>query len=330
MRRTRPRDGVVDRSVAEGIGIIVVALHAAADEAAARLASARDPEALHDFRVGVRRLRSTLRAYRPWIGSVIGGRVERKLKRCARATNAARDIEVQLAWLDANEPALSDRDRPGAAALRALLRRGAKERVPVARVLERYRRASERLRERLRRRGRGVTAGVDEERLGQVVASLTTRQLGIVLELARGIRSASDDATIHRTRIEAKRLRYVLEPFRGNRHADAREAVRLLRQLQDLLGELHDLHVLADWVRRTRREARSKPVRPGLAAIERMSMARRRALFGELRGSWRAAGLPALTREVDTIAGTLRARACGSPPRTNRRRGRKTSTARTT
>ncbi len=345
MSGSRPRDDVVDHSPEAGIRIVVATLRAAADDAAARLASARDPEALHDFRVALRRLRSTLRAYRPWIGALIGGRVEKKLKRCARATNAARDIEVQLAWLDVNARALPDRDRPGVAALRALLQRSATEGVPLERVLERYRRASERLRDRLPRRARREPAAGEGERFGDGVATLVIRQLGIVLELAGAIRSARDDANIHRTRIEAKRLRYVLEPFRGNRRGDARAAVRGLRQLQDLLGELHDLDVLADWVRRARREADADEVRPGLASIERLSATRRRALFAELERSWREDGLPALAREVEGIAGAFRAIAAGSTretvrrgnqtdpagnagARTNRRREKKTSTAR--
>ena len=35
--------------------------------AAPRLSAGDDPEALHDLRVGLRRLRSTLRAYRPYL-----------------------------------------------------------------------------------------------------------------------------------------------------------------------------------------------------------------------------------------------------------------------
>ena len=55
----------------------------------ARLDEADDPEALHDFRVGLRRLRSTVRAYRRWLGGSLGPKDRRRLKALAGATGAA-------------------------------------------------------------------------------------------------------------------------------------------------------------------------------------------------------------------------------------------------
>ncbi len=76
-----------------------------------RLLAGKDDEALHDFRVGIRRLRSTLRAYRDYL---IMPRSEREalaeLKAIARATNGARDGEITLIWLKTNKSALKPRD----------------------------------------------------------------------------------------------------------------------------------------------------------------------------------------------------------------------------
>ena len=76
-----------------------------------RLDDVDDIEALHDFRVALRRGRSVLRAYRPWLGDILGKRV-RRLKRLARSTNSARDAEVMLAWIR-TERRLRARARPG-------------------------------------------------------------------------------------------------------------------------------------------------------------------------------------------------------------------------
>jgi CHAD domain-containing protein len=58
---------LIDRSAEEGARVVALALLSDADEAARALERRDDEEALHDFRVGLRRLRSALRAFRPWL-----------------------------------------------------------------------------------------------------------------------------------------------------------------------------------------------------------------------------------------------------------------------
>src|SRR5258708_18455205 len=58
------------------------------------------PNALHDFRVALRRLRSWQRAFRPWLRDTGRGRTRRALATLADASNDARDAEVGLEWLD--------------------------------------------------------------------------------------------------------------------------------------------------------------------------------------------------------------------------------------
>jgi CHAD domain-containing protein/CYTH domain-containing protein len=336
---------VVDRSAEEGMRLIALTLLGAADEAAERLASAADEEALHDFRVALRRLRTVLRAFRPWTGEDIGRRLERKLKRCARATNAARDVEVQLAWLDSRKEALSERRQPGADAIRELLQARGSEAPPVRRVLERYTQASAKLARRLGTYERRIdTAGEGGgPGFGGVLAALATEQLEALSRRIDAIQGALDHEAIHRTRIEAKRLRYLLEPLRGNRHADSRDAVQHLRRLQDVLGELHDTHVLAEQVLQAmvdvarerawrihravyergasaasaRGSQRGGPA-PGLVALDRMLRERRDALFADLDREWRVGGLELVAGEVNAIVATLEARAGGKLERERR------------
>src|SRR5512137_1199639 len=89
----------LDRSAREGARAVALALLADATDAAVRAGDATDAAALHDFRVAVRRLRSTLRAWRPALGASLRGKDVRRLRRVARATNAARDAEVTLEWI---------------------------------------------------------------------------------------------------------------------------------------------------------------------------------------------------------------------------------------
>ncbi len=84
-----------------------------AREAAARLEDPEDAEALHDFRVAIRRLRSTLRAWRSVLGKSIRKRQRRRLRALQGATGGGRDAEVALAWLGEQRPALHATHRRG-------------------------------------------------------------------------------------------------------------------------------------------------------------------------------------------------------------------------
>ena len=75
----------------------------AASESAGRVMADTDPDALHDFRVALRHLRSVLRTYRSCLRKP-PKKLRRQLKRVVRATGAGRDAEVFLAWLDAQSP----------------------------------------------------------------------------------------------------------------------------------------------------------------------------------------------------------------------------------
>ncbi len=82
-----------------------------AAQCAERLTDSDDSEALHDFRVALRRLNANQRAYRAPLGVKLG----KGVRRLARTTNVARDREVQLDWLrlqrkESAAPARADLD----------------------------------------------------------------------------------------------------------------------------------------------------------------------------------------------------------------------------
>jgi hypothetical protein len=106
------------------------------------------------------------------------------------------------------------------------------------------------------------------------------------------IHSISDDGEVHRARIAAKRLRYLLEPLADE--LDAGESVECLKRFQDILGELHDSHVfsgeLQDLLLRagTLSEAdREVPTANGVIAIhelQRLLQLRGEQAFARLEG----------------------------------------------
>ena len=58
------------------------------------------------------------------------------------------------------------------------------------------------------------------------------------------VKSLADQAVAHQARIQAKRLRYLLEPVVGL-VVGGEELLSQLKSLQDTLGELHDAHVFS-------------------------------------------------------------------------------------
>ena len=323
--------------VEEGARAVALGLLAEASEAARRLVAGADDEVLHDFRVALRRLRSALRAFRPWLGESVAPRHEKRLRRLAHSTNEARDAEVQRTWLDTQRGALgSDRRRVGFDLLVERLEDRRRAGPGTARLARRYWRVEEKLRRRLRRHAPGDRA---EASLGHALVTLVGEQVQALRGRMDAIRDAADQEAVHRARIEGKRLRYLLEPLRGYRHADASDSVDHLKRLQDVLGDLHDTHVLAGELRevlvdataerarqvhdallsagaeaQVRDRLRASP-RPGLLALARLIRERRDALHAELERGWRRGGMDALTAEVRAVSASLEARAGGEVER---------------
>ena len=98
-RRTTLPDDLLDRSDEEAARRLALKAVAAARAAERRLDDRSDPEALHDFRVAVRRLRSLLRAYKPQLESAVRQKDRRRLRDIQRATGGGREAEVALEWL---------------------------------------------------------------------------------------------------------------------------------------------------------------------------------------------------------------------------------------
>jgi CHAD domain-containing protein len=302
---------VVDLPVEEGARTVSLALLATCDEAASRLEAGEDDEALHDFRVALRRLRTVLRSFRRSLRSSVSRSKEKRLRRIARDTNRARDAEVELAWLGSQRGALSPRHRKGVDLLaRRLAARARGDCGEGDRVVRGYRRVSGKLAKRLRAHERkaGVTGG--DVPFGAALARSVTQELARLCQGLAAIRSPADRRAIHRARILGKRLRYLLELVQDTRSRAAAESVRRLKGLQDILGAIHDSHVVARTIARARGEARAG-ARDGLLELDRRARDQRDALFARLEAEWRDGDVTALAGRVRAIASSLEARAGG-------------------
>jgi CHAD domain-containing protein len=231
----------------------------AASEAVERLAADADAEALHDFRVALRRLRSVLRAYRPCLRK-LPKKLRRDLKRVVRATGDGRDAEVFLEWIDA-EPSFPAVEHSGREWVRRQLVEGRDE-------------AYKQLRSRIladftvlaRRLHRALVTGRDKTSYGEFTAlRLHAQVAALSADLAR-VHSAADSALIHDARIQAKRLRYLIEPL-VRRMPVARAAVKRLKAFQDETGSLCDGFVRRRMLGRTAEAAGARQARAAFAGL---------------------------------------------------------------
>jgi CYTH domain-containing protein/CHAD domain-containing protein len=251
--------------------------------------------------------------------------VRRRLRELGRATNAGRDAEVQLEWLGGAENGLGPRERTGHAWLVRRLRRRRRDgyREARKRIRRDFGRTASLVRERLEHGGHGGPAMRDAftTLLREHAADLEAR-LGLV-------RHPDDQAEAHAARISAKRLRYLLEPFRAELEA-AGTAVDHLKGLQDLLGELHDAHVLAgalagdleaastEKARRLHALAmagdeaglareRRRDERLGLVSLATFARERIDRRYGALTRDWLNGGAGSFFTELATLAATVSA-----------------------
>ncbi len=96
MRKTKSKSG--DR-VAEAYHGLAQSLFDKASAACERLGK-EDDEALHDFRVALRRLRTHLETHRDHLGKRRANKLRKRLSELVAATNLTRDYEVQRDWIE--------------------------------------------------------------------------------------------------------------------------------------------------------------------------------------------------------------------------------------
>ena len=286
---------LLDLPAARGARLVARDLLLRARSLSRRLGDVGDPEALHDFRVALRRFRSWAQAYQPYLGKAVPKRVRQALRALARATNRGRDAEVLLAWVQQAGQQLRPEEQSGVAWLTGRLeeRREHAYRGVVRATGSVFDRVEQALRSRLRGRARP-----EADRFGVVTATLLkTHAVGLQHRLQQ-ILGPADEPAIHAARIGAKRLRYLLEPLAHYRD-ETGSLIQRLRGLQDLLGELHDIHVLEMEL--------VHPVAPiaaraGLAALADRATARAAELFARLHPAWLEPGAADFFTGVQTLS----------------------------
>ena len=197
----------------------------------------RDPESLHDMRVGVRRLRALLRAGRELVASDMV-ELDERLKELGRILGEVRDLDVLLARLDAEAAELGGEDAKRAVTLLAALRTersGSRSRLLGALRSDEYLALLD-----------DTARTIDELEPSGSAATLDELTDKAAAKLRKAVRKLPEEPAneeLHAVRKKGKRARYAGELAGRDR------LVKRAKKLQDVLGEHQDAVVAAERLR---------------------------------------------------------------------------------
>ena len=287
----------------EAVRLIVKELVSQAREAAPRCVDPEDAEGLHDFRVSIRRLRSTLSAWKGLLRGVVTKRDRRTLAGFQNRTGASRDAEVALVWLESQRSELCPEHLPGLEWVEARLRSachassGDLNRAVCAEFADWADGFVPRVAHRVPGPGAGPPyAEALAERVDRIAHRLDARVDGLGGDRERGP---------HKVRIACKRLRYLVEPVGAESEAAASLLERCQR-LQNVLGTLNDANVLDDLLK-VYIDGESSAKESGVLALCRLNAARADASYQLFRLDWvEHGGLRTMLDEAAALARQLR------------------------
>jgi CHAD domain-containing protein len=269
MARARPILGVTPDMPFGEFASRVIAVRA--DEASELLGDG----SVHDRRVAIRRLRTVVEVCAPALPKRDAKRARKKLKRLFAEFGDRRDADVAIAMVRAMEPEVGEAERPGWQALLDELDAAGGE-TPATPALP---------------GGLQHLAAAAASSSGGAAEKAMRRIAGKRLRRVRSRLGAEGPEAMHDLRIAAKRLRYALEVAEPVAGEDERVAVA--REIQDVLGEIHDCDVLLPRVDSyVASLAAVDPRHAGAARVRTLVAARRERLVGKLaeyRPRWEAA-----------------------------------------
>lgn len=221
-----------------------------------------DPEELHDMRVAGRRLDASLALFAPYLPAALG-RTRARLKALLEALGGVRDLDVQLANLEAFRRELAATDRPAIQPLKNLLdAERTQARIRTLRMLDspKTEKWLARLKGELLKPSAARTRP-DREPITAAAPMLIRARHKKLRKAASRLTAESSMEDYHAVRGRIKKLRYAVESVAPIYGKPAEALLRSLRQLQDPLGEQQDAHVTL-----TRLQALARQPSAGLSA----------------------------------------------------------------
>ena len=257
-----------------------------------------DIEALHRMRVATRRQRAAFRVVAPYFRRKAVRGFQEELRKAAGRLGAVRDLDVLIGAAEAYRSSLGADAQP---ALDPLLEEWGERRSAARDELlaylggDDYQVFKERYGEFLSSAGAGVKdTARDDLPEPHLVRHILPTEIWSHYARVRAYETVLGWAsveTLHTLRIEAKRLRYLLESFGEVLGPAVAAAVKDVTGLQDFTGELHDADVTIGLLRHFLMHNPHASVDPAVAAAVKgylkVNEARLRALQRGIKRPWR-------------------------------------------
>ena len=295
------------------IRLLVADLLRQARAAHRRMQSGNDATALHDFRVALRRLRSTERAYRRQLREVIPKSVRNELREIARSSGRTRDVEVQLEWLAAQKSSSGDVRFACQWLVEKLKAEQSRINADESATFGDFPALAASIARLLRKTaGDGATQSSDGEAFAGVAARRLRSSSRVLRELLDAVTGIGAQEELHQARIEGKRLRYILEPVVAtDEHSEDNPLIERLKGLQDSVGGLRDLQLLRVRIEsylESGNEELTQSLRKGLAAlVVRLSNAEQKA-WRTYRSRWTGRSRKTFFSELQALVSQLQSR----------------------
>lgn len=248
----------------------------------------KDPEYLHQMRVGMRRLRSAFSLFRDWLGDTAVLQLE-ALRTMGSSLGPARDWDVLMTeTLPLMRPALTAH---GAAepfeALCQSHHRAARKKLKLSIKSNSYNNSMLMLGAWLAERGSDSSSAAWRQPARVCAMQILKTRYARVLKRGRGLEHHAA-AELHRLRIAIKQLRYAVEFFSALFPGRSMTTLRdRLAKLQDILGRINDAAVVGPLVGAAAATTDDREVIVAAGMVIGWCEARAAAERAELRSAWR-------------------------------------------
>jgi CHAD domain-containing protein len=267
-------------------------------EEAVRQGDGTDP--VHDMRVATRRLRSALRTFQPYYRKRVTKPFRKTLNKLAGALGDVRDLDVFRMKTDKHLDALSESERDE---LKALLDDwkdqfdAARDRLTDLLDSNRYARFVADFAEFVATPEQGAKDDIVDEDSGDepptprlvrhVAPGLIYERYGVVRAHETTLNEASLD-TLHRLRINAKRLRYALEALEEVLGPEAKSVIESVKAVQDHLGDLQDARVAVKMMQDFVDDAEDRQSKAAVLKYMAVRESEKQQLLAGVPGLWQA------------------------------------------
>lgn len=285
-----------------------------------------DIEPVHQARVASRRLRVALGMFADCFDAKKVGRWRKRLRGLTRGLGPARDLDVHIAFVEGFLAGLEEKDRTHRPGIERLLLRLRQDRLAAqpeavetldalnkGDLLAEMHGEIERARFLLRTQSVPLQSPVV---FARAAAHILRRQRDL-LAASPVLDDPDDAAGHHRVRIGAKKLRYTMEVCIPAFDGLLAGAIKTVKTLQSLLGDIHDCDVwvtnLGTFMERERDRTieyfgHARPfhrfLQPGLEFIRTERANHRRQVFAELVECWRRLDEERFWSDLETMLET--------------------------